>query len=362
MSLAAAEVGDNDPDDKKNNNNNNNNNNDDDDNDVDNNVGSDVDNDNEGDDNDNDAVSDGAAAATTAAAAAAEDKYAKKAYSAREYWKYKRQKDKEKRKLKKEQALAAGLPFKNRVRNSRWLGEEHATVWERDFVEPTICIDAKFTHLLTDKERRGLRTQISHIYGFMRRIDKPCHLWVANLDDLMRNIMFSISNAKDWPIRYSRDAVLTLFPPDRHRVVYLSPDATELLDDVHADTVYVVGGIVDHNRLKNTTVAEAKELGLRSARLPIFETIKIKMNNSLNVNHVYEILCTQLATHNWAETFRKCLPKRVCANVMAPPPADAAAATSSTTSAKRTNDDGSSDTAATAAEPADNPTKMARVE
>jgi tRNA (guanine9-N1)-methyltransferase len=157
--------------------------------------------------------------------------------------------------------------------------------------------------MLTDKERRSLRSQIGHMYGHMRRVDRPCHLWIASLDDSMRQLIFHIDNANTWPIHYRSETVLELFPLDKHRVVYLSPDATDLLEDVTADTVYVIGGIVDRNRLKNCTATRLARLVSRRHDCQFSRRCSCKMNNSLNVNHVYEILQTQSATHDWRQTF-----------------------------------------------------------
>ena len=54
-----------------------------------------------------------------------------------------------------------------------------------------------------------------------------------------------------------------------------------------------------------------RKLGVRSARLPIFETLGIKPTNSLNVNHMYEVLLVQSETHDWDTTLRQCLPQRL---------------------------------------------------
>jgi tRNA (guanine9-N1)-methyltransferase len=297
-----------------------------------------------------------------------------KAEEAREYWKQKRVLRKEKTRAKKQRSAMLGVPFVPKARNKRWLGEDIAVVIARDFVQPTVCIDARFMALMTDKECRGLRTQLSHAYGFMRRIDHPCHLWVANAGTLLNDYMKQLIGVANWPILFKSESVVELFPPATHSIVYLSPDAPDVLDDVHADVVYVVGGIVDHNRLKRATLNEAKQLNLRTARFPIFETLGAKLNNSLNVNHVYEILCHQSQTHNWAESFRLALPKRVLKNSNALPDtvdellrsksASTAATTASTASTVSTASTAST-TTTTAAEDdkeAQNPRKVSRLD
>jgi hypothetical protein len=314
------------------------------------------------DDDDNDRDDDGNVGSAKRTASS-------KSQEAREYWKQKRVRRKEKTRAKKQRSAMLGVPFVPKARNTRWLGEDRALVIARDFVQPTVCIDARFMALMTDKECRGLRTQLNHAYGFMRRIDHPCHLWIASADTLLNDYMKQLNGVANWPIQFKSESVVELFPPATHSIVYLSPDAPDALDDVHADVVYVIGGIVDHNRLKSATLNEAKQLNLRSARFPIFETLGTKLNNSLNVNHVYEILCHQSQTHNWAETFRLALPKRVLKNGNALPntvsellrcksasTADvASASTASTTTATTT-------TAAATDDDDDNPSKVSRTD
>jgi Trm5-related predicted tRNA methylase len=36
---------------------------------------------------------------------------------------------------------------------------------------------------------------------------------------------------------------------DKSKIVYLSPDATDVLQTVDEDAVYIIGGIVDDNKL-----------------------------------------------------------------------------------------------------------------
>lgn len=49
----------------------------------------------------------------------------------------------------------------------------------------------------------------------------------------------------------------------------------------------MIGGIVDHNRLKNITYDFAKNYNIQVKRLP-FNNIKLKTNVHLAVNHVWE--------------------------------------------------------------------------
>lgn len=51
--------------------------------------------------------------------------------------------------------------------------------------------------------------------------------------------------------------------------MYLTGDAEEDMQDVEPDSMYVIGGMVDHNRIKRGTYDKAKSMGLRMLRFPI---------------------------------------------------------------------------------------------
>ena len=63
-------------------------------------------------------------------------------------------------------------------------------------------------------------------------------------------------------------------------LIYLTADAEEVLHDLDTDCAYIIGGIVDRNRLKGITQRKAQEMQIRSARLPINENLSFSMNAS----------------------------------------------------------------------------------
>eukprot|EP00957_Ditylum_brightwellii_P022225 1677209-Ditylum_brightwellii.AAC.1 len=57
--------------------------------------------------------------------------------------------------------------------------------------------------------------------------------------------------------------------PDTHRLVYLTSDSDNELDHFDNSKIYVIGGIVDRNRLPRAAIQRAEKLGLATAKLPI---------------------------------------------------------------------------------------------
>ena len=75
-------------------------------------------------------------------------------------------------------------------------------------------------------------------------------------------------------------------------LVYLSPDAEDVLEDVDADTVYVIGGIVDlAARGTATSLPRARAAGMRTARLPIREHLPRCTSQILNIDPALKVLC-----------------------------------------------------------------------
>ena len=101
------------------------------------------------------------------------------------------------------------------------------------------------------------------------------------------------------------------------KIVYLTSDSTNSLDQLEDNTVYVIGGIVDRNRLKRATINRAEgELKVETAKLPLQEyllTNNISMTTTkvLTVNHVFDVLLKYRQHGNdWNKAFAEVLPSR----------------------------------------------------
>ncbi|KAF6838985.1 tRNA m g methyltransferase domain containing protein [Colletotrichum musicola] len=93
-------------------------------------------------------------------------------------------------------------------------------------------------------------------------------------------------------------------------IVYLSSDSVNTLDRLEPGVSYVIGGLVDRNREKGLCHRRARELGIRTAKLPIGEYMNISSRRVLATNHVLEIMLKWLETGDWAEAFLSVIPKR----------------------------------------------------
>lgn len=92
--------------------------------------------------------------------------------------------------------------------------------------------------------------------------------------------------------------------------IYLSSDSPDTLTRLRPHSVYVIGGLVDKNRHKGACARKAAALGLRTARLPIAEYLRMASRQVLATNHVAEIALRWLEGGEWGRAFVEVVPKR----------------------------------------------------
>jgi len=84
----------------------------------------------------------------------------------------------------------------------------------------------------------------------------------------------------------------------KESLVYLTADSETLLAELDPSQVYVIGGIVDHNRHKLLTFSKAQREGLKTGRLPIRESgVALTTSAVLTVNHVFDIIARYHTNH-----------------------------------------------------------------
>jgi len=72
---------------------------------------------------------------------------------------------------------------------------------------------------------------------------------------------------------------------EKDKLVYLTSDSPNVLEAVTPDKYYIIGAIVDRNRLKGATYNQALEQGIATARLPIDEYLQMSTRKVLTINH-----------------------------------------------------------------------------
>lgn len=103
----------------------------------------------------------------------------------------------------------------------------------------------------------------------------------------------------------------------KDKLVYLTADSENLIDELDPEKIYLIGGIVDHNRHKLLTFNKAKSQGIAHARLPIRESgVQLTTSCVLTVNHVMDIIARYLSlgggkkVETWKQALEEAIPER----------------------------------------------------
>nr|XP_046235816.1 tRNA methyltransferase 10 homolog B [Scatophagus argus] len=229
--------------------------------------------------------------------------------------KSKRKEEKQRRKLNRQQRLGADSDnpqFTKRVMKA--ITKERLA--EAQSTGLRLCVDLSMTDSMSDKEISRLAGQLRRLYGSNKKATRPFGLFLTELREDSR-LYAECLRMNDGFLNYTMDiteeSCLDLFPVET--IVYLTPDADEALETVDADKVYVLGGLVDESIQKKLSFSRARELSVRTARLPIDEYM-VKKNNAKNfhskilaVNQVFDILLTFCNTGSWTEALQEWFPR-----------------------------------------------------
>ena len=79
----------------------------------------------------------------------------------------------------------------------------------------------------------------------------------------------------NWRVTYHEAGLPEAFAHDKASLVYLTADAEEEVTGLQPGCGYVIGGLVDRNRHKRLCLDKAAALGIKAARLPIGDHMKL---------------------------------------------------------------------------------------
>nr|XP_022325299.1 tRNA methyltransferase 10 homolog B-like [Crassostrea virginica] len=178
-----------------------------------------------------------------------------------------------------------------------------------------ICVDLSMENTMTTKERSKLAQQLCRLYGVNKKADVPAHVYFAGFDkngELYQECIRKIDGFEKYQVEMTAAPVSELF--DVKDVIYLTPDAEDMLEELDKDKVYVIGGIVDESIIKNLSKQKANAFNIPTVRLPIDRYMKkkeqIHFSQVLAINQVFEILVTYLSSNDWRAALSRGVPER----------------------------------------------------
>lgn len=211
-----------------------------------------------------------------------------------------REKKKLKKKQEKEQGIKSNKPSRKELQKKQ-INPEKAAI--------ELAVDLSFEELMTERDIVSCVSQLMRIYTYNRRSDIPIPIHFTSIkNETLTYKQLMKNNATSWNIKMHEKSYLEVF--DKDKIVYLTSESENVLEELEKGKCYIIGGLVDHNKKKGLTHELALKSGIKTARLPLTENILIKTRQVLTINHVAEIMIGVANGKSWKDIFLEILPAR----------------------------------------------------
>ena len=175
----------------------------------------------------------------------------------------------------------------------------------------SVVLDLEFVDLMTEKESRSMAKQLTYCYSANIKAAVPLCLYFTGLDgEVGEALLKSCPGYKNWAVHHKNGSYLDALAERKGDLVYLTADSEHELTEFKPNEVYIIGGIVDKNRHKNLTLNKANEQGIRHARLPIRDHLRMTGTHILTVNQALDIILAQLELKDWDKAMERAVPVR----------------------------------------------------
>ena len=183
-----------------------------------------------------------------------------------------------------------------------------------------IIFDLNYNNMMNSNELKSLVFQIALSYGINKKNKNKIAFYLSNYSNENNNIvsLFEKIGANSWEINYSEknfyeiEELLNL----NKKFIYLSPESEYDLEEVNDNYIFVIGGLIDKTIIKNKSLERAinienkKIIDIETRRLPLKKYIGNIFKTELNINTVVEILSNYLDSKDWKNSILKVLPLR----------------------------------------------------
>ena len=174
-----------------------------------------------------------------------------------------------------------------------------------------VVLDLEFSHLMDEKEMRSLAKQLAFCYAANTKAKVQTCMHITGLGGAIGAVVRKHCSGFDkWAAHREDGAYIDALAERKADLVYLTADSDCELTEFKPGEVYVIGGIVDRNRHKNLTLNKANEQGIRHARLPIRDHLKMTGTHILTVNQTMDIVHASLELGDWEKALERVVPLR----------------------------------------------------
>uniref|UniRef100_A0A7S1Q096 tRNA (guanine(9)-N(1))-methyltransferase n=1 Tax=Alexandrium catenella TaxID=2925 RepID=A0A7S1Q096_ALECA len=176
---------------------------------------------------------------------------------------------------------------------------------------PRVAINCSFGASMAVRELSSLAKQVQLSYTSVRDLGAGVQLHLTSVDagnPALRSL--EAIGFRSWPMHVHAEPYWEAFRGER--LVVLSPDAEEDLEEVEEDCTYVLGGLVDRSVSRMQSAEQARAQGVAAVRrLPLKRHGPLGAHPILNIDVVVRILIERLRRgDDWPGILSDCLPQR----------------------------------------------------
>lgn len=181
---------------------------------------------------------------------------------------------------------------------------------EKNPADISVAIDLSFDDLMTEKDLSSCSSQLMRIYTNNRRAKRPIPVHFTGLIEggKLFKALDKHEGWMNWDIVRHSESFMELFEKDK--IIYLTSESEDVLDELEKNAVYIIGGLVDHNHHKCLTYELALKNKIRTARLPLSEHLIMKTRTVLTINQVFDIVLGVSEGKSWKNTLLEVMPQR----------------------------------------------------
>ncbi|KPM10486.1 tRNA (Guanine-1)-methyltransferase-like protein 2 [Sarcoptes scabiei] len=181
--------------------------------------------------------------------------------------------------------------------------------------QANIIIDCDYQNYMNEDELKKLCNQLNRCYSLNRHSDAPVNLYFTSIKGKLQNFMKSLHPGyARWDVFLSEKHWSEIFSS---KIIYLTGDSSNILPDCKeiqdSNDIFVIGGLIDHNRHKGLSLKRAiEEYKVQHSRLPLDLHIKLTQSRILSIPHVFEIMLNAVnkSMDDWSMIFKKVIPIR----------------------------------------------------
>lgn len=172
-----------------------------------------------------------------------------------------------------------------------------------------IMVDCSYDNVMTKQEIISLDRQLRHCYSVNLQAEKPVHFSLSSfkIGGSTQKLIAKQGGSDKWSWFTSEDDYLVTH--NTQNLVYLTAESDNEISELESGKTYIIGGIVDHNRLKGIAHKKATEQGIATARLPLEKWMKNGVRKVLTITQVFSVM-VDAQKEQWATAFKKTLAPR----------------------------------------------------